>query len=523
VRCDRTKPVDPPAVVYAGHRMLTVGDHRVPVWEIAIGRHAEQGLSDANEVLACRLQYRGLLAHLERSPRDPEWLRRLRAETGLDYAQVPQLALSADAHAHPDFEQAWREETFAPREDFYPELWQGMELWRYPALPYFYAHTLHLSACAERVASAKARVEQSLPDLAVKVPQATASVVLGAHGVPIVTFEPTRYEQLVDPVTNAIAREPAGGNERFVRHAPDPDVQYELGFADGSVHEPVAHIRRNAVPTAPRSFRAEPLTRRLAADVAVVPKEGSKVVLAHVTLMPRTVVLSDADRPPNALPDRVHQDLDTATQRGPVTATGPIDEQLLRAIACAFVRNPATALDDVAAIETPRWRDALAAFEFEGVVETPPVDALMLHLHLNTFTIIRAGFERDRFDAWLHAWLVQSVWRSHAIRHVLRPHVYAFLADAGMGATTSIELIGTNHAVGPALPPGLSVVSRARPRWRYVGALDAAALAALRMFVPQGAIDELRAEALERILCAKAAEKLVLRRWRANPTEELAS
>ncbi|MDV7392892.1 hypothetical protein RZS08_16095, partial [Arthrospira platensis SPKY1] len=157
MRLDRSKPVSAPQIIWQGHTSLQVDGSSVPVWEVAIAQHAEQALSETNDLTATRLQFRGLALRLRREPRDVEWICRVLEEVyihgsiqkseDLNYLRMPENALEIFSASKP-LEKALQNENYrGPCSPALP-LWQGMTVQRFPALPYFYRHRLEVKSRA---------------------------------------------------------------------------------------------------------------------------------------------------------------------------------------------------------------------------------------------------------------------------------------------------------------------------------------------------------------------------------------
>lgn len=536
VRVQRLRPIDPPALVYSGHATLPVPDeqgrqHAVPVWEIAIGRHAEQSLSEASDLLALRLQYRGLLGQLTRRPRDPAWLQRIDAELGTEamrYA-MPEIAL-AGAVPHPPFERAWATTPFEPRPDFYPSLWQGIELLRYPGLPYCYEYRLELVARAAELLSDARIAAQPLPDLDFPGGVQDLTPTLDAQGMPAVDFLPTTYEALIDPVTQALAREPALDTE-LLRHAPDPDLQYELALvADGMV-EPLAHVLRDAHTVAAasqpqRAWRAQPLSRRLQ---FLASAERDAQAPAGQRLRVRLSALPLRELSAHAPHAHSHEGDGWRWVEGRLLLWKPLDDQLLSALRVAWQRSESTALTDFAALERSGLTAACSDWLHGGpTLEHPGADSgAAWSEYDHQLQLTRADLDPDAFDRWLYTWLQRSPWRSLRLRTVLDDAVRDLLASSEAERSLTLR---AHHLAGtdtPTLPPGISLLEApARTgRWYSLGALTSDRLTAIsHLSTAAGsaaASDHALRTGLQ--LPARAPLTLRLRRWRGTPLTGVSS
>lgn len=502
---ERSREIEPPQWIAMRHTRIACEGHEVPVWEAVVARHPEQALADSNVVVATRLQYLGIATAMRRGPRDPDWLERLARE--VPAVRFPVTRIDPRAPDETGFVQAWRNSTFSG--DWSVPLWQGVEVQGYPALPYFYRHHLLAQAESRWVQSQQRELRDVAPDIAWTHGPEDVNPTLASNGLARVDVALTRYEDIADPVTLRLAGEQ--GSDRSLRHAPDPDVQYQIELSDG-LDEPLAHILREFGETgsiANKAYRAVALSSRIRATPALAQDQSEPADQRGLRLH---IDLCRVDELPiGSLSSSSGLDDFATFGQGLLRVFAPLNDQRLRLLVNAMVGNP---LQQAQLIDP-----LLAAWSWRGIINSasPPPDlpAPLVHefehrLIYDSSSPVTDEERKAAIDAWLSVLLQYSVWQSAAIRRLRE----ALLTPSTTGETSVLLLAPSLETTPPPPESGWSLQS-ATPsgHWLAFGPMDSGLEAAISTVSTAGQVTTLKALALARHL-GRSQGRVVLRRWR---------
>lgn len=521
VLAQRHEPVSPPAVLSSQWLSLKVDKDSVPIWQVALGRHAEQAGSEANAVLKARLQFGGVLHSLTRSAADPEWvlrvIRELRSAPRVAPAEPGPIKLpllASETIEGDTLEEAWSNSPDDADKDAYGAmgraLWPGADVLRFPALPHCYRYDLALAARAGQVVSTVNMLTAPRQDIAMEEMGPPDEEIFEASSVPgagawMIRLDPSRYERFIDRHSKRVW-EPAG-NGAHLRDLPDPDVSYQIDVElDGNVRQPVAYVARSHDAGGP-SYRALPLGRQFDVRATLRPAEpdGKRALPLSLEIALRPWLEVKVK-----LKDPSDQEKEVVV---PLEIIGGLEEEAWKKILGPYedgsdpsLAELAEALDREVAILTAPWQLEFERAPLGQVNVAPPSDELSDWLVPVTAWKVSVDSAPDpvTWKTTRDDWRRRFPWRSGTLRRAI----------AGVQKITPSFLVDGPAFDAGTLPKWLKLEADETTRYAVLGFIDDAKLAVIERLFGKGVAQSVRTESIRRMFSLNGSLRFVVRRCR---------